>query len=137
MALETVTLWAWAFLHHGERFKAIESWRLGGVYMCWFWVGCWFQDPLPYMNTKKASNVSTPPSTYTCFTFVCLVLHFQAKISCECEQTYAYIWQKYVGCRMHATSTKVDNNEHPYIQWNVVRCGSKNQHQRDTCFKED
>ena len=42
MATKTVTPWAWGLLHHGEQFKVVERWQLGGVYRCWFWVGVGF-----------------------------------------------------------------------------------------------
>ena len=36
MAPKPITLWAWALLFHGEWFKVVESWRLGGIYRCCF-----------------------------------------------------------------------------------------------------
>ena len=31
MASQTITQWAWTLLHHGEQFKVVEWWQLGGV----------------------------------------------------------------------------------------------------------
>ena len=31
MTPKTITQWAWALLHHGERFKVIKGWQLGGI----------------------------------------------------------------------------------------------------------
>ena len=82
MAPKTVIPWARALLHHGQRFKVVECWRLGGVYKFWFWtvfapstlrISSWymFLEPNPTIHRsnigvqlRKVTKLGTPTLPY-------------------------------------------------------------------------
>ena len=52
MALEPVTLWARALLHHGEWFNVAKCWQLGDIYMCWFPIGVDFSISTLHLRVR-------------------------------------------------------------------------------------